>query len=99
MERSESEKRIEARLRRRCTELGWLCPKMRPFEVGYPDRLILCAGRPVFVEIKSTGCRPRPTQVRRMRQLSELGYECRVIDTSAGVDELIDELKKRQDEL
>lgn len=86
----ESEKTIEAYLRRLCKENGWLCLKMRPVEVGYPDRLIVMPnGRTAWVEVKTTGKKPRPIQARRMEELQRMDHSVWVADTRKTVEEII----------
>lgn len=44
-------------------------------QAGWPDRLVLVpGGRPVFVELKRRGERPRALQERRLNELRALGY-------------------------
>ena len=63
----ESEKRLEANLRDRLRALGGLALKLPAIHhAGLPDRLCLLPdGVAFFVEVKSTGEKPRPLQGRR----------------------------------
>jgi len=42
---------------------------------GWPDRLFLTPGRPVWLEFKRGGEGPRPLQAHRLAQLRALGYD------------------------
>lgn len=97
----ESEKVIEKHLREGCKKRGWLCLKMRPVENGYPDRVIVIpGGLTVWVELKSTGCKLRPIQERRMEMLKGLGHKVTWADRKVIIDELLvklDEMCKGRD--
>lgn len=49
-------------------------------------------GRTVWVELKATGQKPTPAQVREHERMRAAGQDVRVIDTLAGVDQLMQEL-------
>jgi hypothetical protein len=87
------EKHIEAALVSRVKKIGGKCIKMLPtFEAGIPDRQVLYQGRAVFVELKAKGKRPSKLQVNFMKELKLAGFECRVIDSMEGVNQLISDL-------
>ena len=89
----ESEKTIETYLRRLCKEHGWLCLKTRPIENGYPDRLVVMPhGLTAWVELKTTGCKPRLLQQRRMEMLKGLGHKVTWADRKVLIDELVSKL-------
>jgi hypothetical protein len=45
------------------------------FDAGWPDRLFLLpGGKPLFMEFKRPGGRPRPLQLERLDTLVRLGY-------------------------
>lgn len=48
---------------------------------GWPDRLFLAPGRPVFIEFKRVGEKGRPLQEYIHKQLQQRGYEVYVCDT------------------
>lgn len=88
------EKLIEQALVKAVKQKGGLCLKLTsPSLVGIPDRLILlndgCVG---FVEVKTTGKKPRKVQVKRMEQLIQLGYKAFVLDNLDDIPTLIDEI-------
>lgn len=57
---------------------------------GAPDRLVLLPNRPAwYVELKAPGKMPGQIQVREHARLRELGQQVAVIDTLAGVDNLL----------
>ena len=86
-----SEKVIEAYLVRKVKEMGGICLKFSSaFETGYPDRLVLLpGGRTAWVELKSTGKKPRRLQVIRMASLRRLGFPVHVADSKEQVDEIM----------
>lgn len=97
-----SEKRIEAKIERALVEgvksLGGVAIKIAPVSfVGLPDRLILLSGGvAAFVELKSPGQTPTPRQNWWMRRLTALGFASGWIDSLAGVDDLLRDLRARQ---
>ena len=85
------EKQIEQKLVRAVRAMGGLCPKLvSPGMDGMPDRLVLLpGGRMAFAELKAPGRKPRPLQLRRMAQLSRLGFRVYVIDGPKQIDEVL----------
>lgn len=83
------EKEIEQQLMyavKKCD--GW-CVKLISV-VGIPDRLILLPyGKVGFVEVKSKGKKPRPIQLRRLKQLKKLGFKCFVLDDVVDIGRVI----------
>lgn len=74
------EKQIEQKLVREVKNRDGFCIKLMGM-VGIPDRLILMPGGKIgFVEVKAPGKKPRAIQIKRMKQLSALGFLCFVLD-------------------
>jgi len=88
------EKQIEQTLVRKVKEVGGIAPKfVSPGLGGMPDRLFLFpGGRIAFVEVKAPGEKPRPLQVARHRLLTKLGFKVYVLDSLAGIDEIVKEV-------
>lgn len=86
-----SEKAIESYLTESVKEIGGVCLKYsNPNMVGYPDRVCLMPhGGIMWVELKSKGQKPTKLQVLRHEQLAKLGHLVSVIDSKAGVDEIM----------
>lgn len=86
-----SEKTIERYLVEQAKQSGLLCLKYsNPNMVGYPDRLlVLPSGRVIWAELKSRGRKPAKIQQLRHAELASMGHQVYVIDSKAGVDELI----------
>lgn len=86
-----SEKQIEQKLVRAVRSMGGICPKLvSPGMDGMPDRMVLLpGGRIAFAELKAPGKRPRPLQMRRMAQLSRLGFRVYVIDGPGQINEVL----------
>ena len=60
---------------------------------GVPDRLVLMPGRKMcFMELKAPGRKPRPLQVRRIKQLRALGFKVFVVDRKEQIGGIIDAL-------
>lgn len=89
------EKQIEQKLVKAVRGMDGLALKfMSPGFDGVPDRLILLPhGRIAFAEIKAMGCKLRPLQVRRKRQLEALGFSVYVIDSLEQIGEILDEIR------
>ena len=61
--------------------------------IGLPDRLCLFPGRKiVFVELKTTGQKPRRIQAYMHKKLRALGFRVEVIDTVDGVINFIEDV-------
>jgi hypothetical protein len=90
-----SEKEIEKRLREEVENLGGMALKLLPFEnAGLPDRMCLFPGGVlIFVELKSTGDKPRKLQRLMFSKIRKRGFRVEIIDTITGVMDLIEEFK------
>ena len=88
------EKTIEKRLTDKINKMGgWALKFTSPGCAGLPDRLILMpGGRLWFVEVKAPGEKPRPLQLFRMKQIRNLGFPARVVDSPESVDEFLREV-------
>ena len=89
------EKTIEEKLRKAVKAAGGLAIKfVSPGYSGVPDRLILFPGGTIaFIELKAPGKTPRPLQVKRKRQLEELGFSVYCIDSPDQIGGIIDEIR------
>lgn len=86
----ESEKKTERYLSDRMKGIGGRAVKfVSPGLAGVPDRVCLCRGKVVFVELKSEGEKPRAIQKARHAELVKMGFTVYVCDTKAEVDEMI----------
>ena len=94
MKSLESEKVIERKLVERVKRAGGLCIKLLTSQyIGLPDRLCLFPnGKIIFVELKSTGQKPRKIQVFVHNKLRSLGFQVEVIDSIEGVESLISKI-------
>ncbi|MBU0278728.1 MULTISPECIES: VRR-NUC domain-containing protein [unclassified Gemella] len=88
------EKRVEQQLVKQVKAKGGLCLKLNSQSMsGIPDRLVLLPpGKIGFVEVKQKGKKPRPLQIRRMKQLMELGFYCSLMDEIEQAGGVIDEI-------
>ncbi len=89
------EKQIEQKLVKAVRGMDGLALKfVSPGFDGVPDRLILLPyGRMAFAEIKSMGCKLRPMQVRRKRQLEALGFSVYVIDGEEQIGGMLNDIQ------
>ena len=89
------EKKIEQKLVKAVRGMDGLALKfVSPGFDGVPDRLILLPhGRMAFAEIKSMGCKLRPMQVRRKRQLETLGFSVYCIDSPEQIGGILSEIQ------
>ena len=87
----ESEKTLEARLRREVNDRGGMAIKLlSQLHRGLPDRLVLMPGEHVyFVETKSTGEKPTRLQKHCHNQLRKLGFDVWVIDNTESLDRFL----------
>lgn len=95
-----TEKSIEQRLVRAVKSAGGLAIKLTSGG-GLPDRLLLFPpvtpggeGRAVFVETKAPHQKPRLLQTIRHEELRKLGFDVYVVDSIAGVDEVVEKYGK-----
>lgn len=89
----DSEKAVERKLVEGVRELGGMAIKMLTDQFsGLPDRLVLLpGGRVLFVELKTTGQKPRKLQVSVHNALRAIGFRVEVVDTIEGVKKLLKE--------
>ena len=89
------EKAIEAKLVQTVKSMGGLAPKFTsPGFDGVPDRLVLLpGGKLAFIELKAPGKVLRPLQVRRKRQLEQLGFSVYCIDCIEQIGVILDEIQ------
>ena len=87
----ESEKVLERKLVRHIAELGGWCIKLPAQHItGLPDRLCLMPGGVAFfVEVKTTGEKPRKIQTLIHQRLRGLGFKVLVIDKSIQIKEIV----------
>ena len=88
----ESEKRLERLLKNTVeNKMGGLCVKLlSDFMIGLPDRMCLLPGsRIFFIELKTTGKKPRKIQVHMHQVLRKLGFDVYVIDSTDSMMRLL----------
>lgn len=89
-----SEKIIERKLVAAIKAKNGMCIKLlSDYITGLPDRLcLLPGGKAIFVELKTTGLKPRKSQVFIHNKLRALGFRVEVIDELSQIDNLINSL-------
>lgn len=91
------EKTLERKLVQAVKNMGGLCLKfVSPGFDGVPDRIVLLPHkRMAFVEIKTTGQKMRPIQVRRKRQLEMLGFFVYCLDRPEQIGVILNEIENK----
>lgn len=89
------EQKTEKTLKQAVENAGGLCWKLTsPGTAGVPDRLIILPGGHIgFVETKAPGQTPRPLQVRRHNQLTQLGAKVFTLDNPNQIPHIIHEIQ------
>lgn len=89
------EKHIEKRFRKAVMDAGGLALKfVSPGWDGAPDRIVLMpGGKMCFAELKAPGRKMRALQLRRKKQLEELGFRVFCIDTAEQIRGVTDEIR------
>lgn len=89
-----SEQRVEQALRREVKKRGGMAVKfVSPGLDGVPDRLLLFKGGvSAFVELKAPGKKMRSLQLRRKKQLEQLGFRVYCIDNIEMIGGILDEI-------
>lgn len=90
MRESEIEKALIFKVKKR----GGLALKfISPGMSGVPDRLIIMkGGKLAFIELKAPGKKLRLLQIKRKRQLEELGFLVYCIDNKMQIGDVLDEI-------
>lgn len=90
----DSEKVVERRLVELVKYNGGMCIKLLCDQlIGLPDRMCLFPGHKIaFVELKTTGKKPKRIQAYMHDKLRKLGFRVEVIDTIKGVEQFIDSI-------
>lgn len=90
----DSEKAVERKLVELVKANGGMCIKLLCDQLtGLPDRLCLFPSHKIaFVELKTTGKKPRRIQIFVHNKLKALGFRVEIIDTIIGVKQFIDDI-------
>lgn len=89
-EKAELERVSETAVCKRVRGAGGLCVKFG--QNGYPDRVVICGGRVVFVEFKRPGEHLRAEQRYIVDVMRRQGADVRVVAGKKAAEELCDEL-------
>lgn len=94
MRQIDSEKAVERKLVELVKAKKGMCIKLLCDQLtGLPDRLCLFPGGVIiFVEVKTTGQKPRRIQTFIHNKLRALGFRVEVIDTIDAVTKLLDSI-------
>lgn len=90
----DSEKVVERKLVELVKINGGMCIKLLCDQlIGLPDRMCLFPGHKViFVELKTTGQKPKRIQMYMHNKLRALGFRVEVIDTVESVVNFVDNI-------
>jgi len=88
------EQMIEKKFTDAVKKMGGIAPKfVSPGLDGVPDRLLLFKGGvSAFVEVKALGKQMRPLQLKRKKQLEQLGFQVYCIDNIEMIGGILDEI-------
>ena len=91
------EKTIEHKLKSAVKNMGGIAFKFTaPGINGVPDRLVLLPhGKSAFIELKAPGRKMRPMQIRRKRQLEQLGFLVYCIDSVEQIGGVLDAIENQ----
>lgn len=94
MKNIDSEKIVERKLVELVKINSGMCIKLLCDQlIGLPDRLCLFPGHKIaFVELKTTGQKPRRIQAYMHKKLRALGFRVEVIDTVEGVISFVEDM-------
>ena len=94
MKQIDNEKDVERKLVTLVKINGGMCIKLLCDQlIGLPDRMCLFPGHKiVFVELKTTGRKPRRIQLYIHEKLRQLGFRVEIIDTIEGVKQFINSI-------
>lgn len=97
MKHIDSEKLVERKLVEAVKVNNGLCIKLLcDYVTGLPDRLCLFPnGKIAFVELKTTGQKPRRIQLSVHNKLRAIGFRVEVIDTVEGVIDFVEDIIKK----
>lgn len=93
----ESEKKLERLLKKHVEEdLNGICVKLSAeFMNGLPDRMcLLPGGSTFFVEVKTTGKKPRAIQIWWHEKLRKLGFSVYVLDSQEQLHTILNNYKE-----
>lgn len=97
MKHIDSEKLVERKLVETVKVNNGLCIKLLcDYITGLPDRLCLFPnGKIAFVELKTTGQKPRRIQLSVHNKLRAIGFRVEVIDTVEGVIDFVEDIIRK----
>ena len=83
------ERDIEAYLVHRIADMGGETRKVGWIgRNGAPDRLVMLPGVTIWVELKATGGKCKPHQLREHERMRRMGQRVEVVDSIEGVDQV-----------
>lgn len=75
------EAELQSRLIKKAVASGWYCLKtIQCNKPGWPDLMLMRAGRVIFIEVKQKGLKLRPLQEYRKIEIERLGFKYYLVD-------------------
>lgn len=91
----ELEKDVERYLKKEVSKKGGMCLKWTSTVKGVPDQIVLCPnGDTVFVEVKKSDGKLRPTQVKFHQKLVDLKQTIFTVNSKQKIDGLLKDLQR-----
>lgn len=88
-----TEKDVENYLKAKVQKCAGMCLKFTSSgTVGVPDRIVILPTGNFFVEVKSPGKLPRPSQIAMHGKISRAGQRVWVVDSYESVDRALTEM-------
>ena len=86
----ESEKNLERKLNKVIKQNDGMCIKLLATfsNIGLPDRMCILKNKIFFVELKSTGKKPRPIQIFMINKLKDFGFHVYVVDSTEAMESM-----------
>jgi Holliday junction resolvase len=77
------ESKVEEKICDHARKTGWQVYKfVSPGRRGVPDRMFICPGKVVFMEIKAPGKKPTPLQMSELEKLWNRGVHATWVDSA-----------------
>jgi len=73
------EQKIQTKIIKKLEKENWLCVKLiKTSKNGIPDLMCLKNGKTMFIEVKQPNGKLSELQKVRIKQLEDLGFECKI---------------------
>lgn len=85
------ERDLERYFSTQCKKRGLMTLKLHVrFSRGWPDRVVLFPnGKLIWVELKRSGGKPTPLQIKTIGQMQQYGQTVHIVDSKEGIDSVL----------